>query len=378
MVQVYTLPNSRFLMSSMPKITPVVLAGGAGSRLFPLSRDEFPKQFRPLLGETSTFQETVLRVANDEIYSAPVIITSEDYCNIARAQLEAIGLNGTIVGETARRDSAAAMAIAALIVEQISPGSLVLAVAADHVIPDAQVFNQTVEKGREAANAGQIVVFGLVPTEPKTSYGYIRSGKVYSGDPDVHEVEKFVEKPDQSTALKYMQDGYLWNSGNFLFRSDTMINEFEVHAPDILAAARDALAQAQNHDGVCLLNKDAMCRAPKTSIDIAVIERSQRISVVTGRFSWSDVGAWDAVWEVLSEHSTANVKVGKGHFYNSEGCLIHSETAQTIAVGLKDIVIVSTEDAVLVMPKGSSQDVKGIVLDLQRQGYFVPSEEAKT
>lgn len=361
----------------MPKITPVVLAGGAGSRLFPLSRDEFPKQFRPLLGEKSTFQDTVLRVTNPETYNPAVVITSESHSDIALQQLNAVGLTGTILGETARRDSAAAMAIAALVVEQRTPGSLVLAVAADHVIRDTQAFNQTVEKGRAAAEAGQIVLFGLEPTEPKTSYGYIRPGKLYGDDPDVHKVEKFVEKPDQKTALQYVQNGYLWNSGNFLFRSDTMIREFETHAPEILAAARDALALAQNRDGVLLLDQAAMCRAPRISIDFAVIEHASCVSVVTGRFAWSDVGEWDAVWEILSDHTDANVTVGGGHFYHSEGCLIHSESVQTIAVGLKDIVIITTKDAVLVMPKNRSKDLKAVVVDLQQKGFFVPAEVSK-
>lgn len=355
-------------MISDSKIIPVLLAGGAGSRLWPVSRDDLPKQFQPLVGGLSTYQQTLKRVGDKALYDAPVVITNEAFRFFARRQAEAVGLPSTVVLEPARRDSAAAMAVAAVIAERRQKGSLVLALAADHVVLDDDLFTAAVRLGAKAAQAGDIVVFGLKPTEPRTSYGYISPGQLFEGEADLAKVHAFVEKPNALKALEYLQAGYLWNSGNFLFRSDVMIAEFAKFAPEILAAVEASVDGAASDLGFVRLEKAAFERAPKNSIDYAVIEKTADISVVTGHFRWSDIGSWDAIWEVLDRDDAGNAIQGEGIALKSSGCLIHSEGIFTSVVGVEDLIVVSTRDAVMVVPKARTQDVKGLVDTLKAKG----------
>lgn len=349
------------------KIIPVLLAGGAGSRLWPVSRDDLPKQFQPLVGNLSTYQQTLLRVSDPSVYDSPAVVTNDAFRFFAKRQCDAVGLKGQIILEPARRDSAAAVAIAAVIAEKREPGSLVLALAADHVVLDDALFTESVKLGAEAASAGKIVVFGLQPTEPKTSYGYIHPGAKIGGHDDLAMVEAFVEKPNAKLALEYLQKGYLWNSGNFLFRSDVMIAEFAKFAPEILAAAQASVEHSKIDLGFVCLDKESFERAPKNSIDYAVIEKTKEIAVVTGRFRWSDIGAWDAIWEVLDQDEAKNAVQGRGVALKSSGCLVHSEGIFTAVVGAEDLVVVSTRDAVMVVPKTRVQEVKGLVDTLKGQ-----------
>lgn len=351
------------------KITPVLLAGGAGSRLWPVSRDQLPKQFQPLVGELSTYQQTLKRVSAPDLYGMPFVITNEDFRFFAQRQAEDAGVPASVVLEPARRDSAAAMATAAVIAERRAPGGLVLALAADHVVLDEDLFSEAVRLGCKAALEGHIVVFGLTPTEPRTSYGYINPGASFEGEADLHLVEAFVEKPNAETAIAYLQKGYLWNSGNFLFRSDMMIAELEAHVPDILAAARNAVEKAETDLGFLRLDKESFEASPKNSIDYAVIEKTKKIAVVRGHFRWSDIGSWDAIWEVAPKDDTGNAIEGDGLAAKSEGCLIHSTGLMTTVVGAKDLVVVATRDAVLVVPKDRAQDVKGLVDTLKDAGH---------
>jgi len=356
------------------KITPVLLAGGAGSRLWPVSRDRLPKQFQPLVGALSTYQQTLKRVSDVSLYLDPLVITNEDFRFFAKRQAEEVGVHATIALEPARRDSAAAMAIAAVVAGQRSRDGLVLALAADHVILDDDLFTEAVKVGQKAALEGHIVVFGLAPTEPRTSYGYIKPGRAIGGVGDLYAVEAFVEKPDLVTALEYLEKGFFWNSGNFLFRADVMIAELAAYAPDILAAAYASVEKASSGLGFLYLDKESFEASPKNSIDYAVVERSSRIAVVRGHFPWSDIGSWDAIWEVTDKDDGKNVIEGDGLVLGSEGCLIHANGILTTVVGARDLVVVSTKDAVLVVPKSHAQEVKGLVERLKATGHKAVTE----
>src|SRR4029077_17707603 len=232
----------------MSKIVPVLLAGGSGTRLWPVSRDALPKQFLPLVGERSTYQETLLRVADDKLFAPPIVITGADFRFFARRQAEDIGIDVTVVIEPMRRDSGPAVAAAAALAKSRDPHAVVLALAADHVILDVEEFRATCLAGLKAAVAGHIVTFGITPTTPKTSYGYIRRGKPVGSD-QVYAVEAFVEKPNAETAAHYVAEGYLWNSGNFLFRADVLLAELARYEPAMAAAVEKAVADANNDLG---------------------------------------------------------------------------------------------------------------------------------
>ncbi|QCI99766.1 mannose-1-phosphate guanylyltransferase/mannose-6-phosphate isomerase [Agrobacterium larrymoorei] len=359
------------------KITPVLLAGGAGSRLWPVSRDQLPKQFQPLVGDLSTYQQTLKRVGDKALYAEPLVITNEDFRFFARRQAEEVDIPATVVLEPARRDSAAAMAAAAVLAERREKGSLVLALAADHVVLDNDLFADAVKLGAEAAEDGNIVVFGLTPTEPRTSYGYINPGEPINGNEDLCIVEAFVEKPDEERAVSYVEKGYLWNSGNFLFRSDIMIGELEKYAPEILKAVTAAVENYESDLGFVRLHKESFEASPKNSIDYAVIENTKRMAVVRGHFRWSDIGSWDAIWEIADKQGNQNAVEGQGLLLDSEGCLIHSSSILTTVVGAKDLVVVATKDAVLVTPKDRVQDVKGLVETLKDSDHSLKTEKHK-
>lgn len=359
------------------KITPVLLAGGAGSRLWPVSRDQLPKQFQPLVGDLSTYQQTLKRVGDKALYAEPLVITNEDFRFFARRQAEEVDIPATVVLEPARRDSAAAMAAAAVLAERREKGSLVLALAADHVVLDNDLFADAVKLGAEAAEDGNIVVFGLTPTEPRTSYGYINPGEPINGNEDLCIVEAFVEKPDEERAVSYVEKGYLWNSGNFLFRSDIMIGELEKYAPEILKAVTAAVENYESDLGFVRLHKESFEASPKNSIDYAVIENTKRMAVVRGHFRWSDIGSWDAIWEIADKQGNQNAVEGQGLLLDSEGCLIHSSSILTTVVGAKDLVVVATKDAVLVTPKDRVQDVKALVETLKDSDHSLKTEKHK-
>jgi mannose-1-phosphate guanylyltransferase/mannose-6-phosphate isomerase len=353
----------------MSVLVPVILAGGSGTRLWPVSRDAFPKQFQSLIGDRSTYQETLRRVSDRTLFAEPVVITSEAFRFFASRQAEEIGITATVVLEPARRDSAAAMAAAALVVEQLHPGALMLALAADHVVLDDDLFVDAVRRGIPPANQGRIVVFGIQPSEPKTCYGYIKPGAAVSDDADVCAVDSFVEKPDLVTAVGYCRDGYLWNSGNFLVSAAGVIGEFRDHAADVLEPVERAVAAARTDLGFLRLDEASFCKARKTSIDYAVIEKTQHIAVVRGRFRWSDVGAFDAIWQVADKDDSGNVLHGNAIAVGAENCLIHSDGVLTTVVGAHDLVVVATGDAVMVVPKNQAQAVKTLVDVLKRDGH---------
>jgi len=340
-------------------IIPILLAGGAGTRLWPVSRDALPKQFLPLIGDKSTYQETLLRV-KDPMFAAPIVITGPNFHFFARRQAEDVGVDATVIIEPMRRDSAPAIAAATAVALQRDPDAVVLALAADHIILDVEDFRATCVAGREAAEAGRIVTFGIKPTEPKTSYGYILRGDKI-GEHGVNAVKSFVEKPDAATAARYVRDGYLWNSGNFLFRADVLLGEIARLEPEMAAAIEAAVKTASNDLGFIRLGNEAFARSPAKSIDYAVMEKTDRAAVVAGNFRWSDIGSWDALFEITPKDSAGNVVQGPAIASDAKNCLIHSDGRLTTVVGVEDLVVVSTSDAVMVVPRARSQEVKQLV-----------------
>ena len=348
----------------MTKIVPVVLAGGAGTRLWPVSRDALPKQFLPLVGERSTYQETLLRVADDGLFAPPIVITGGDFRFFARRQAEDLGIEATVVIEPMRRDSGPAVAAAAALARSRDPDAVVLALAADHVILDVEEFRATCLAGLKAAEAGRIVTFGITPSAPKTSYGYIRRGKP-TGSDQVYAVEAFVEKPDPETAARYVAEGYLWNSGNFLFRADVLLAELGRFEPAMVKAVEAAVAGASRDLGFLRLEPEAFASAPQKSIDYAVMEKTDRAAVIAGNFRWSDVGSWDAIFDIASRDKSGNATHGTVVTTDTRNCVIHSVDRLTAVLGADDLVVVSTPDAVLVMPRERAQEVRELVAKLK-------------
>ncbi len=344
-------------------IIPVLLAGGAGTRLWPLSRDALPKQFLPLVDGRSTYQETLQRV-QAPMFAAPIVITGPKFQSFASQQAEQLGISATVVIEPLRRDSAPAIAAATAVALQRDPDAIVLALAADHIILDSDKFRATCEAGREAAAAGSIVTFGIKPSEPKTSYGYILPGEAI-GKSGVHKIKKFVEKPDAATAARYVRDGYLWNSGNFLFRADVLLSELERFEPEMAKAINAAVSEASTDGGVLRLQPEAFARSPQKSIDYAVMEKTDRATVIAGDFRWSDIGSWDALFEIAPRDAQGNVIQGPVVTLDAADCIIHSDGRLTTVIGVKDLVVVSTSDAVMVVPRARSQEVRELVNKLK-------------
>ena len=334
-----------------------------------MSRDALPKQFLPLIGDKSTYQETLLRV-RDAMFAPPIVITGPNFHFFARRQAEEIGVDVTIIIEPMRRDSGPAIAAATMVASRRDPKAVVLALAADHIIPDVDAFRATCQAGRVAAEAGRIVTFGIKPTEPKTSYGYILPGEMIGEG--VYAVKSFVEKPDAATAARYVREGYLWNSGNFLFRAAVLLSELKRLEPEMAASVDAAVATASNDLGFVRLESGAFSRATQKSIDYAVMEKTDLAAVALGDFLWSDIGSWDALYDIAppdskSRDAAGNVLQGSVVTMDAKGCVVHSNDRLTAVVGVNDLVVVSTSDAVMVIPRARAQEVRELVDKLKAE-----------
>ena len=349
------------------RLIPVVMCGGAGTRLWPVSRESMPKQFVPLVDERSTFQQVLGRIADAELFERPIIITNSDFRFIVAEQLRECDIEADIVLEPMRRDSAMAVAVAAALARERDPEAAVLILAADHVVRNVEAFKSACREAAIAAADGLIVTFGINPTFPATHYGYIRPGSKVNGGAALA-VEAFVEKPDAETAGGYVAENYLWNSGNFAFRADIMLEEIARYEPDIAAAAKLAVEGIVRDLDFLRLPAEPFGQAPKKSIDYAVMERTERAAVVPVDLGWSDVGSWSAVWDVMSHDADGNASTGSVVFHDSRNSLVRSDDAiLTAVVGLEDIIVVATPDAVLVTSRDKAEQVKGLVEQLKAQ-----------
>lgn len=348
------------------KIIPVVMCGGAGTRLWPVSRDTMPKQFIPLLGQESTFQRAMRLLSAPSVFAAPIVITNLDYRFTVQEQLQAIGIQAQIVLEPTRRDSAPAVAAATELALARDEAAVVGVFAADHIVQDGALFVETCRRAGEVAAQGRIVTIGIPPTHPATGYGYISPGETLGEG--TRQVAAFVEKPDARRAAQYLLDGYLWNSGNFVFDAATMRAELEAFAPDVLEPVGEAVSGATRDLEFLVLDAAAFERAKKISIDYAVMERTRKAAVVAGGFGWSDVGGWAAVWELSEKDGQGNVVEGRGYVLDGANNLIRSEEALVAVIGLDDIAVISTRDAVLVTPKAKADKVKEMVALITAKG----------
>ncbi|MCF3596434.1 mannose-1-phosphate guanylyltransferase/mannose-6-phosphate isomerase [Rhodobacteraceae bacterium LMO-12] len=346
-------------------ITPVLLCGGSGTRLWPLSRKSFPKQFTGLLGEESLFQASALRLSG-EGYGAPVILTGDPFRFIVTEQMAAIEQSPqAIMIEPEGRNTAPAVAAAALWLAKSDPEALLLVAPSDHVIADPDSFRATVQAAVGRAKAGDLVTFGISPSRPETGYGYLELAADADIAADVPQsLARFVEKPDQKQAEAMLAQGhFLWNAGIFLFSAKAIIAAYEAHAPEILSAVRVALDEASTDLGFIRLAPEAWNGLEDISIDYAIMEKADNLAVMPYRDSWSDLGGWDAVWREAGPDAQGNVCSDHATAIDCQDTLLRSETdvVEVVGIGLKDIMVVATSDAVLVAHKSEAQRVKEAV-----------------
>ncbi|NBC98913.1 mannose-1-phosphate guanyltransferase [Atlantibacter hermannii] len=354
---------------------PVIMAGGSGSRLWPLSRVLYPKQFLCLKGELTMLQATVSRLDRVACKN-PVVICNEQHRFIVAEQLRDLGkLAENIILEPVGRNTAPAVALAALAALRASPNEdpLMLVLAADHIIQEEQAFHDAVQAAIPLAVGGKLVTFGIVPDAPETGYGYIRRGSVCQAEIKVDavafDVAEFVEKPDLSTAQAYLSGGdYYWNSGMFLFRAGRYLEELEKYRPDIMAVCQQAMETVDPDLDFVRINEEAFLSCPDESIDYAVMEHTDDAVVVPMNAGWSDVGSWSSLWEISSRTPEGNVHHGDVISHRTENSYVYAESGLVTTVGVKDLVVVQTKDAVLIADRNQVQDVKKVVEQLKADG----------
>lgn len=350
-------------------ITPVLMCGGAGTRLWPLSRQTFPKQFAPMFGTESLFMAAAKQF-HAPGFARPLIVTGEDFRFIVTEQLAAARVDpGAVVIEPEGRNTAPAAAVAAVMVAKTAPEGLLLLAPADHLIADAAAFRAAVLTGAEAAEAGRIVTFGIAPTRAETGYGWLETGAGIA--PGVVVLDRFVEKPDAARAAELLGDSrYLWNAGVFLARADVLIAAFRAHAPEVLAAAEASVAAAEADLGFLRLDGIAWAEAPSISIDYAVMEKAGNLAAVRFDGQWSDLGSWTAVWQESGRDGAGNATHGNAVALDCQGSLLRSEVEgiELVGVGLRNIVAVAMDDAVLVADLTNTQGVKRAVEVLKAKG----------
>ncbi len=355
------------------------MCGGAGTRLWPASREGRPKQFLPLFGPHSTFQETIRRVSDPALFGRPIVVTNNQYRFLVSEQLAAIGAQADIILEPTRRDSGPAIAVGAGFAVKRDGDPVIVALAADHVVTDPAAFANVCGLAADAAAADRIVTFGVRPTRPAVEYGYIRAGA--SIGPDIFAIDKFVEKPDAKTAERYVKEGYLWNSGNFMFRAGLLLDEYNSFEPDSAAAVISSLQNAGNDLGFVTLDEQSFARAAAKSIDYAVMERTTRAAVMPVSYGWSDVGSWQAVWELSERDALGNSGHGSGSgsvvFVDSRGSYVTSDKQLVALFGVENLVVVTTDDAVLVAKREDGDGLRRLVQKLKEVAPAVTVEHLK-
>ncbi len=356
-------------MASTSLIHPVILSGGVGSRLWPLSRSLYPKQLLPLAGERTMIQETAIRVSGPQ-FAAPLIICNQEHRFLIAEQMREAGtVPDAIVLEPAGRNTAPAAAVAALMLAERDPAALMMLLPADHVVLLRGAFEEAVAAAATAARNGELVLFGISPRAAETGFGYIERGEAMDACENCFRVAKFCEKPELATAEAYVASGrHYWNSGMFLFRAVSYLRELERLEPAMLAACRDALAASRRDLDFLRLEESAFARSPSRSIDYAVMEHTTRAAVVPVDLGWSDVGSWLSLWEIADKDVHGNVMRGDVIAHATRNSYLHSEGPLIAAVGIENVAVIATVDALLVTTQSASQDVRHIVEELQRRG----------
>lgn len=353
------------------RITPVLLSGGSGSRLWPLSRETYPKQLLSLLGEKTMLQQTAARVGDNTTFNAPIVVANAEHRFSIAEQLRGVGVNdATMVLEPFGRNTAPAAAVAALIASESDPDALILVMPVDHWVKDAAAFSTAMTAGVAAARQGRFVLFGVRPTSPATGYGYIGVGAALPDTTGIHAVSGFTEKPVLAMAEKLVAaDDHLWNSGIFLLPVRLFIEELARLAPEVLAAARAALADATRDLDFLRLDEAAFKACPSISVDHAVMEKTRSAAVLPVDFEWSDVGSWSALWKMAGKDDAGNVTVGDVVMEGATGCYVRGEGPLVAAIGVEDLIITATPDVVLVSTKDRDQDVSKVVNRLKADGH---------
>ena len=357
------------------RIIPLIMCGGAGTRLWPASREVHPKQFLRLFGTRSTFQDTLTRVSDRSLFERPIVITNAAYRFMVLEQLNEIGAEADVLLEPARRDSGPAIAAGAAFAKARDEDAVVLALAADHVVRDVAAFVAACREGLSAAEQGRIVTFGVKPERAATEYGYISPGEAVVGE--VRSVAKFVEKPDAAKAADYIKAGYLWNSGNFMFRAPVLLDEYRKLDAESIQAVVASVDKAGRDLGFVTLDPGAFGSAKAISIDYAVMEKTSLAAVVPVACGWSDVGSWHAVWELSKKDEQGNAAQGTAVFEESRNCNVSTDRALVALEGVEDIVVVATQDAVLVSRQKDTNGLKRLVAKLKTIAPQVTEEHIR-
>ncbi|MEH6758542.1 MAG: mannose-1-phosphate guanylyltransferase/mannose-6-phosphate isomerase [Parasphingorhabdus sp.] len=353
-------------MSGNNLITPVILSGGSGTRLWPVSTDERPKQFLNLTGPLSMFQMTLERCQSSDLFELPIIVGSARHAALTEEQMDEIGTRAAAhILEPCARNTAPAIALAALACAD--PQALMLVMPSDHVIKNVPEFQNAVRDSIPLARARWLVTFGIAPNGPETGYGYIQQGSPIVGSVNSFSAKRFVEKPNRENAEKMLDDGgYHWNAGIFLFRADNYLQALGEHAPEMLEAAKSAMNHGHKEGHQIIPQEAAFACAPSDSIDYAVMEKAEKVAVTPIDPGWSDVGSWDSLFEISTEDDQSNVTSGKVLAINAKDNLIHADGFEIAAFGVHDLIIVASGNKVMIMPRGQSQNVKKIVTELQK------------
>jgi len=352
-----------------PSFYPVILSGGSGSRLWPMSRRLLPKQFLPLVSARTLIQDTVLRLQGFEGARAPIVVSNDEHRFFVAEQMREIGVRPEVqILEPVGRNTAPAIAVVALHVQSRHPDACLLVLPSDHVIRDVPAFHAALAAALPLAASGSLVTFGITPRAPVTGYGYIERGEPISGSERSFRVARFVEKPDLETAQRYVSSGrFFWNSGMFAFQPKRFLEELQRFRPEIAAAACSALEASKRDLDFLRLDPTAFAACPSDSIDYAVMERTSASAMVQADIGWNDVGSWTALWEMGEKDANENVVHGDVDLRGATGCYVRAEQRMVAALGVRDLVIVETDDAVLVADKAHAQDVKEVVETLARQ-----------